>query len=152
MEFVLAVKFLTQRFVNIEAVARTFRPIWCTQRNFEVTSTGDNLVLIAFNLEVDVEKVLQGESWTFDKHFVVLQRYDGITPVMNLSFDKTSFWVQIHNLPFSLLTVEAAFSISETLGTVMKPKDINEKRGGNFMRVRVAIEIQKPLCRGRKIS
>ena len=152
MEFVLAVKFLTQRSVNIEAVARTFRPIWCTRRNFEITSTSDNLVLIAFELEVDVKKVLQGESWTFDRHFVVLQRYDGITPVMNLSFNKTSFWVQIHNLPFSLLTVEAVFSISETLGTVMKPKDINEKRGGNFMRVRVTIEIRKPLCRGRKIS
>ena len=152
MEFVLAVKFLTQRSVNIKAVARTFRPIWCTRRNFEITSTSDNLVLIAFELEVDVKKVLQGESWTFDRHFVVLQRYDGITPVMNLSFNKTSFWVQIHNLHFSLLTVEAVFSISETLGTVMKPKDINEKRGGNFMRVRVAIEIRKPLCRGRKIS
>ena len=77
--------------MNIEAVARTFKPIWCTQRNFKVTSAGDNLVLIAFELEVDVEKVLQGELWKFDRHLVVLQRYDGITLVMNLSFDKTSF-------------------------------------------------------------
>ena len=152
MKFVLAAKFLTQRSVNIKAVARTFKPIWCTQKNFEVTSAGDNLVLIAFELEVDVEKVLQGELWKFDRHLVMLQRYDGITLVMNLSFNKTSFWVQIHNLPFSLLTIEATFSISETLGTVMKPKDINEMRGGNFMRVRFVIEIRKPLCRGRKIS
>ena len=77
--------------MNIEAVAKTFRPIWCTRRNFEVISAGDNFVLIAFELEVDVKKVLQGELWMFDRHFVVLQRYDGITPIMNLSFDKTSF-------------------------------------------------------------
>lgn len=151
-ESVLAAKFLMRRVVNIEAVARTFQPIWHTRRNFEVTSTGDNLVLIAFELKVDVEKVLQGEPWTFDWHLVVLQRYDGITPVANLSFDKTSFWVQIHNLPFSLLTVEAALSIGETIGTVMKSRDSKEMRGGNFMRVRVAIDIKKPLCRGRKIS
>ena len=44
--------------MNIEAVARTFRPIWCTRRNFEVISAGDNFVLIAFESEVDVEKVL----------------------------------------------------------------------------------------------
>lgn len=151
-ESVLAAKFLMRRVVNIEAVARTFQPIWHTRRNFEVTSTGDNLVLIAFELKVDVEKVLQGEPWTFDWHLVVLQRYDGITPVANLSFDKTSFWVQIHNLPFSLLTVEAALSIGETIGTVMKSRDSKEMRGGNFMRVRVAIDIKKPLCRARKIS
>lgn len=151
-ESVLAAKFLMRRVVNIEAVARTFQPIWHTGRNFEVTSTGDNLVLIAFELKVDVEKVLQGEPWTFDWHLVVLQRYDGITPVANLSFDKASFWVQIHNLPFSLLTVEAALSIGETIGTVMKSRDSKEMRGGNFMRVRVAIDIKKPLCRGRKIS
>lgn len=65
----------------------------------------------------------------FDRHLVILQRYDGITPVTNLSFDKTSFWVQIYNLPFSLLTVEAVLSIGETLGMVMKPKDLKEMRG-----------------------
>lgn len=77
---------------------------------------------------MDVEKVLQGEPWMFDTHLVVLQRYDGITLVTNLSFDKTSFWVQIHNLPFSLFTIEAIFNFSETLGMMMKPNDINERR------------------------
>lgn len=27
-EYVLAAKFLTRRLINVEAVARTFRPIW----------------------------------------------------------------------------------------------------------------------------
>lgn len=30
MESVPAVEFLTRKSMNIEAVARTFRPIWCT--------------------------------------------------------------------------------------------------------------------------
>lgn len=67
IESVLEAKFLTRRSVNIEVVARIFRPIWCTRRNFEVTSVGDNLVLIAFELEVDVEKVLHWEPWMFDR-------------------------------------------------------------------------------------
>ena len=58
LEFILAAKFLTRRFINIEAMARMFRPIWCTRRNFEVSAVGDNVVFIAFELEVDVEKVL----------------------------------------------------------------------------------------------
>lgn len=90
-EHVLAAKFFTRRMVNVEAVARTFRPIWRTKRNFEVSMAGDNILLIAFELEVDVEKVLQGEPWVFDRHLVVLKRYDGSIPVQELSFDRTSF-------------------------------------------------------------
>ena len=64
----------------------------------------------------------------------------------------TTFWIQIHNLPFQLLTVEAALSIGETIGIVSRPKDLGEMKGGNFMRVRVEVDIIKPLCGGRKIS
>lgn len=90
-EHVLAAKFFTQRMVNIEAVARTFRLIWLTKRNFKVSMAGENILLIAFELKIDVEKVLQGEPWVFDRHLVVLQLYDGSFPVQELSFDKTSF-------------------------------------------------------------
>lgn len=151
-EFVLAAMFFTRRTINIEAVARTFRPIWHPKRNFEVSVAGDNILLIAFKLEVDEVKVLQGELWAFDRHLVVLQRYDGSCPVQELNFDRTSFWVPVHNLPFSLMTVEAVISLGSTLGTVSRPKDGAEMKGGNFMRVRVAVDVIKPLNGGRMIS
>ena len=43
-------------------------------------------------------------------------------------------------------------SIGETTGIVVKPKDVGEMQGGYFMRVRIEVDITKPLCRGRKIS
>ena len=150
-EFVLAAKFFTRRSINIEAVARTFRPIWHPKRNFVVSAAGGNIQLISFELEVDAEKVLQGEPWAFDRHLVVLQWYDGSCPVQDLSFDRTLFWVQIHNLPFSLMTVETAISLGSTLGMVSRPKDGVEMKGGNFMWVRVAVDVTKPLSRGRMI-
>lgn len=89
------------------------------------------MVLVSFKLDVNAEKVIQGQ---------------------NLVFKTTIFWVQIHNLPSSLLTVEATLSIGETIGKVHQPKDTGEMRGGSFMRVQVEVDITKPLCRGRKIS
>lgn len=151
-EYVLAAKFFTRRLINVEAVARTFCPLWHMKRNFEVSMVGDNVVLIVFEWEVDAEKVIQGEPWVFNRHLVVLQRYDGTTPINKLSFDSSTFWVQIHNLPFSLMTIEAAISLGETMGVVPKPKDEAEMRGGQFMRVRVAVDVTKPLCCGRTIT
>ena len=151
-EHVLAAKFLTHQNVNLEAVARTFRPIWRTRGSFEVNEAGNNMVLLDFEFEVDAVKVLMGEPWTFDRHLVVLERYDGSTPIQNLQFKSTSFWVQIHNLPFSYLSKEVAISIGESLGAVVVPKDSSKMRGGNFMRVRVMVDITKALCRGRRVS
>lgn len=151
-EYVLAAKFFTRRLINVEAVARTFCPLWHMKRNCEVSMVGDNVVLIVFEWEVDAEKVIQGEPWVFNRHLVVLQRYNGTTPINKLSFDSSTFWVQIQNLPFSLMTIEAAISLGETMGVVSKPKDEAEMRGGQFMRVRVAVDVTKPLCCGRTIT
>ena len=150
-EHVLAAKFLTHRNVNLEAVARTFRPLWRTRGNFKVNVVGNNKVLFDFEFKVDAIKVLMGESWTFDRHLAVLERYDGSTPIQNLQFKSTSFWVQIHDLHFSYLSKEVAISIGESLGAMTVPKDSLEMRGGNFMRVQVTVDITKALCRGRRV-
>lgn len=51
MGAVLAAKFFTSRNVNVEAVAKTFRPIWRTRGNFEVCDGKDNVLLIAFEMK-----------------------------------------------------------------------------------------------------
>lgn len=152
LEFVIAAKFFTCRSLNLEAMANTFRPLWLIRGNFGVSDGGNNVLLIAFELEVDVEKVLQGELWVFDRHLVTIQRYEGFVPIHKLRFEKTVFCVQIHNLPFSLLAVEVMLNIGETLGSVIVPKDNGEMKGASFMRVRIKVDITKPLCKGRKIS
>ena len=151
-EFVLAGKYFTRRTLNIEAVAKTFRPLWRTKGGFNVTIGGENILLFAFELEVDVERVIQGEPWAFNRHLVVFERFDGYTSIQLLGFKKTALWVQIHNLPFSLQTIDIAFIIGETIGSVIKSKDLDEMLGADFMRVRVVVDVSKPLCRGGKIS
>lgn len=91
MEVVLAAKFFTRRNVNIEAVAKTFWPIWRTRGKFEVSDGRDNVVLVDFELEMDVEKVIQGQPWAFDCHLVALQRYDGSVPIHNLVLRRLPF-------------------------------------------------------------
>lgn len=90
-EHVLAAKFLTRRALNMEAVARTFQPLWRTKESFHITNAGNNILLFAFDLEVDLEKVLLGEPWSFDRHLVVLQRFDESKPLKELEFKSGSF-------------------------------------------------------------
>ena len=51
------------------------------------------------------------------------------------------------------LNVEAvAEFIGETIRLVIKSNDPIEMKGGTFMRVRVMVDVTRPLCRGRRIS
>ena len=40
-EFVLAAKFLTKRFLKIDAVARTFNPPWRSTKGFHIRDVGN---------------------------------------------------------------------------------------------------------------
>lgn len=88
---VLAAKFFTKRSLNMEAIVRTFRPLWRTKVSFEVTNMGNNVMLFTFRLEVDAEKVLLGEPWSYDWHLVILQRFDGSKSISELEFKFYSF-------------------------------------------------------------
>nr|POE68212.1 hypothetical protein CFP56_29020 [Quercus suber]POE68872.1 hypothetical protein CFP56_64972 [Quercus suber] len=73
-EFVLAAKFLTRRALNVEAIGRTFKPLWRAKKEFKVCEVGDHILLFVFETESDAERALANEPWTFDKHVVLLQR------------------------------------------------------------------------------
>ena len=149
---VLAVIFFTKRALNIEAVARMFRPLWRTKASFHITNVGDNILLFTFDQEVDAVKVLLGEPWSYDRHLVVIQWFEGNKPIKEVEFNKVKFWIQIHDLLYKFMNLETTIEIGDSIGEVVIPRDDLEMRGGTFMRVRVWVDISRPLCRGRKVN
>lgn len=152
-EHILGAKFLTTRVLNIESVARTFKPLWKTRQSFTVQDLGRNRVAFAFEDEMDLERVLVNEPWSYDKSLVVFQRLHDAEALNDSKFSHVSFWVQLHNLPIRRMTAEAAEAIGKSIGEVEKVAKSDDERGGeNCMRIRVRMEITSPLCRGRLVK
>ena len=49
IEFFIAAKFLTNRALNIEAVIRTFSPLWKAINGFKFQNKGDHFLLFVFD-------------------------------------------------------------------------------------------------------
>ena len=73
----------------MEAIANTFKLLWRTHKGFEVRDMGNQRVLFEFQDALDIDRVLRGEPWLFDKFLVALKRVSRNTDVKNLVFDRT---------------------------------------------------------------
>ena len=62
-----------------------------TKGGFNISVNGENILLFAFELEVDAERVFQGKPWAFNRHLVIFERYDGYSPLHTLGFKMTTF-------------------------------------------------------------
>ena len=107
-EFSLVARFLTSRAQNINAVARTFTPLWRTQNGFQIQNLGDHKLLFIFDNKPNVERVLQNEPWSFDKHLIVLQCYNKDTVLEDYALNEAMFWVQVHNISLGYMDRETA--------------------------------------------
>jgi hypothetical protein len=107
-------------FTGRTDVARTFKPLWKTKQSFTVQDLGRNRVAFVFEDEMDLERVLVNEPWSYDKSLVVFQRLHDDEALSDSKFSHVSFWVQLHNLPIRRMTAEAAETIGKSIGNVEK--------------------------------
>ncbi|KAL0007500.1 hypothetical protein SO802_009002 [Lithocarpus litseifolius] len=149
----LVAKLFTKRRVNIEALSRTLQSMWRSVQNFKVRDLGANTVLILFKNKADPSKILAQGPWSFDNYLIGLYKPKEEELVDDTTFTKASFWIQIHDLPLWRKNRANAEAIGTTLGT-LEQVDISStgECQGRYIRVRVNIDISKPLCRGRFVN
>ncbi|XP_023916053.1 uncharacterized protein At4g02000-like [Quercus suber] len=148
----MTTRFLTKRPINLDSIANTFNPLWRPKTGFRMKFIGDHLILFSFNSKEDVDRILTAEPWSFDKHIMVLSSYDKADAVNPSDLNTMAFWIQVHDIPLRFRNKEVVEQICGVMGTVLKPKNSNDYDGGSFIRVRVALNISLPLCRGRRIT
>jgi hypothetical protein len=111
-----------------------------------------NLFLIEFQYEWDKARIMEGRPWTFDGHLLSMVEYDGVTPLAQVEFDKVAFWVWMSNLPLACMSRELGVSIGSSVGVVEEVDVDDDGVGwGEFLRVRIILDLSKPIPRGRTI-
>lgn len=108
-------------------------------------------MLFVSDNKLEVDRVLLSKPWSFDKHVLVMEKYNKNSCIEELKFDRSTFWVQVHRLPIKFMNVKAVEKICDVLDRVIPIDNPNETEGGNFIPIRVAMDTNVLLCRGRLV-
>ena len=131
-ETTLAAKFFTKQVLSTKVVIRTFNPLWRSKNGFQVWTVGNHILLFAFDNKEEAEKILSLQPWSFDKHLVVLCRYDSAIPISELNFNRVTMWVQVHDIPVPFLNKGVAEDLCNAIGEVCKDTKLSEMEGGHY--------------------
>ncbi|KAL0000880.1 hypothetical protein SO802_014661 [Lithocarpus litseifolius] len=146
-------KNLTCKLFNRKAAKNTIRRAWGLNESLQILEVGLNLFQFKFQSEFDMDRIMRGGPWSFENQLLLLQRWKKGMTVGNIQMEFASLWVQIWDAPFDMISFQVAREVGSRLGTVEEVEWRNRKDDINmFMRVRVALPITKPLCRGGFIA
>jgi hypothetical protein len=143
-------KLLAECVVSKDIIKTPLLRAWKPSGCITFKNMGINMFLIEFKNTWDKSRVLEGRPWMFERCLVSLAYFDKTTPPAELDFDKATFWVRMFNLPLICMGRETGYQIGSMVGEVIEV-DVDEDRvgWGEFLRVRIVLDLSKPFARGR---
>jgi hypothetical protein len=152
-KFCLVGKLLADRYVGKDVIKREMKKGWRPTRRVDFKVVGENLFLLEFEDEDDKRRVLKGRPWIFEDSLFSVKDFDGLSTLSETSFERAEFWVRMFNLPLACMGKEVGFQIGSTMGTVTEVETDDDGVGwGKYLRVRINLDLTKPLARGRTIN
>ncbi|XP_042964587.1 uncharacterized protein LOC122298799 [Carya illinoinensis] len=149
----LFMQLFTGKYFNWEAFKGMMRKIWRTIMGVCFRDLSSTMFLVEFDDVSDKENVLREGPWTFDKHLVLFAEADGRLQVQQIKLETASFWVRLHDLPIMARNVHVGQKLGEKIDIV---EEVDLEKGevewGEYLRVRVKLNVNEPLLRGSKLS
>lgn len=145
-------KLLTERPADFDAMKNVMASLWRPGKGMYVKELDVNLYLFQFFHEVDIQRVIGGSPWTFNKTPLIIERLkEGENP-RTKELNKMEIWVQIHDLKPGFMSDRVVRDIGSYIGTYVSSCQTNYTgTWRDYLRVRVILNIDKPLKRRMKI-
>lgn len=145
-------RFITEGVVDFIAMKQTLAALWRPGRGVHIREIDVNLYLFQFYHEVDIKRVVEGSPWSFNRKALVIARMkDGDVP-RSVRLNSLDLWVQIHDLRAGFMTEKIVKEVGNYIGCFVEscPRNFTGV-WKEYLRVRVTIDLSKPLKRRMKI-
>ncbi|KAL5548427.1 hypothetical protein UlMin_003658 [Ulmus minor] len=143
---------LSTRPIVSDAFVHMIKGVWKTKERFEVEAIRSNKFIFHFLSTTDRRRVFSGGPWCYQNKLLVLEEPTGVGHYLKMSFSKVPLWVQLHNIPVFCMSKTVGSILGNMVGLVQEVEcNQDELCLCTFIRVRVIIDISKPLKRILKV-
>ncbi|KAL0436252.1 UNVERIFIED_CONTAM: hypothetical protein Sradi_0333100 [Sesamum radiatum] len=150
--FFIVGRLLAAKPFNPDALHNTLKLAFTPLRGMEFKLIENDRFLLKFSHKLDRDRVLARCPWAFDRNLLVLAPADSVENPSNVNLDWCEFHVHIHGLPLGKMTRDICSFIGNKLGRfVDMDSDDSGVVWGSAVRIRVALDITKPLKRALKL-
>lgn len=144
----LIFRFVARKTIGIKGLEAALNAIWRPSSPANVYEIGEGIYIVRFESAMDCNRVLAKQPWHMDNTLMVFKKAIGNERIEDLVLNEVPFWVQIHNLELQLLIRYVGELLGSKIGKVLE-FDSSTK---TCLRVRVLLNVSKPLVRGTKIE
>lgn len=152
IELCLVGRFLTDQFLNFNFTRSRLASIWNPRRGVAIKEIGEQRILIQFFHKMDLKRVVEGGLWSIGNHPLIIHQMKIGKITHNVPLNKILFWVQIYNLPMGSFIESVGRALGNFIGIFLEYDASNRGDAWKpFMRIRVEVDVNTPLKRGKKI-
>lgn len=143
-------KLLADRLIGKDGIKAILIRGWKPTGTTILKNLGENLFLVEFEHVWDKSRVLEGRLWVFEGNLFSLEDFNGTIAPTRMEFEKASFWVRMFHMPLACICETMGIQIGSSVGHVEEVETDEDKIGwGEYLRVRIRLDLSKPLARGR---
>ncbi|KAK5811963.1 hypothetical protein PVK06_027355 [Gossypium arboreum] len=130
----------------METIHTTLATPWHPHGRISISDQSEKGYLFEFYYAIDINRVIDGNPWTFNKHILVLHRLKSGEDPLRVPLYSVNYWVQIHDLTMILMSESMARQFGALLGSFVDyDAKLVSKGFGEYIQIRVQIDIQAPL-------
>ncbi|KAE8815159.1 Elongation factor 1-alpha [Hordeum vulgare] len=146
-------KVISEKPAMARVLESTLGMCWCPMKGVVCKDLGDNIFLFTFGQESGKRKAVEEGPWWYGKELIVMEDFDPMKLIEEYEFNKVPIWVQIFRLPLGMMDRASGEGVGGAIGEVQEVEtDEDGKAVGKYLRVKVKLNITKPLMRGSMVQ
>ncbi|KAL0426172.1 UNVERIFIED_CONTAM: hypothetical protein Sradi_1152000 [Sesamum radiatum] len=139
-------RVLSHKSYHMEALKTVLQSALNPAKGMTISFIENDRFLLKFFHSVDRDRVLDSGPWAFEINLIVLAKVVENDNLAAVDLNWCDFHVRIHGLPIGRMTSDIARFIGEKIG---RPHVLDQTKGpescGSYLRLRIAIDVTKPL-------
>ena len=145
-------KFLTEGILDFTAMQHTLAMLWKPGKGVFIKAIEANLFIFQFYHVIDMNRVIEGSPWSFNRRALLIGRMNDNMNPRCVPLNTIDLWVEVHDVQPGFMSERIMQEVGNQVGRYISLCPSNYKGvWREYMRIRVTIDITKPLRRRMKV-